>query len=182
MVALHVVEPGESAASPVDELVLDNGGPIGDRHYGLTMRSDIRQRWLYDDDTEIRNNRQVSIVDAAELAQIARNLGIDELAPGTIADNICTSGIDQLTSLPLMTRLVFGSSGDPASDGAVIVLSGENLPCTFAGNLVAQRYGTLPHKFPKASFHLRGVTGWVERAGVIRPGTGVRAEAPRPAS
>ena len=109
-------------------------------------------------------------------------LGIDALAPGTIADNICTTGILGLTALPVLTRLVFADPDDPASDGVVIVLGGENMPCTFTGALVGDRYGTPPEKFPKASIHLRGVTGWVERPGVLRAGTAVRAVPPRTSS
>jgi MOSC domain-containing protein YiiM len=144
------------------------------------MKSDVRQRWLYGEGTDIRNNRQVSIVDADELAQIAAKLGIDALAPGTIADNICTTGISNLTSLPQMTRLVFSDPDDPSSDGAVVVLGGENMPCTIAGALVGDRYGTGPEKFPKAAIHLRGVTGWVERPGVLRSGLAIRVVPPRP--
>ena len=167
---------------PVDDLVLDIGGAVGDRHFGVTMHSDVRQRWLYGEGTQIRNNRQVSIVDASELAEIAGKLGIGALAPGTIADNICTTGISNLTALPLMTRLVFSDPEDPASDGAVVVLGGENLPCTIAGALVGDRYGTAPEKFPKASIHLRGVTGWVERPGLVQAGLAVRVVAPQPAA
>jgi hypothetical protein len=36
--------------------------------------------------------------------------------------------------------------------------------------MVQARYGTQAHKFPKAAIHLRGITGWVERPGVIRIG------------
>ncbi|MEO8329483.1 MAG: hypothetical protein ABI586_05715 [Candidatus Nanopelagicales bacterium] len=175
---LHVWRAGMDAPEPVDPLVLDHGGPVGDRHHGETMASDVRQRWLYSEGTQIRNNRQVTVVDAGELAQVASRLGLDELAPGTIADNICTTGIDALTGLVPMTRLLFvRATGDL---GAVIVIGGENLPCTIAGALVADRYGTRPEKFPKASIHLRGVSGWVERAGEIRVGDGVRVVPPRP--
>jgi hypothetical protein len=182
VLAVHVWPSDAAIPQPVDDLVLDLGGPVGDRHYGVTMRSDVRQRWLYAEGTEIRNNRQISIVDADELAQIATNLGIDALAPGTIADNICTSGITGLTVLPPMSRLVFADPADPASDGAVVVLGGENMPCTIAGALVTDRYGPPPEKFPKAAIHLRGVTGWVERPGVVRAGLAVRALPPRPAA
>ncbi len=182
VLAVHAWPKDNLTPQPVDDLVLDIGGAVGDRHYGVTMHSDVRQRWLYAEGTEIRNNRQVSIVDAGELAEIAGKLGIDALAPGTIADNICTTGISNLTALPLMTRLVFSDPEDPASDGAVVVLGGENLPCTIAGALVGDRYGTAPEKFPKASIHLRGVTGWVERPGLVRAGLAVRVVAPQPAA
>jgi MOSC domain-containing protein YiiM len=127
------------------------------------MLSNTRQRSVYEPGTEIRNHRQVSLVDAAELAEIAERMGIADLAPGVLADNICTEGLPELTSLPRMTRLVFG-------EGAVIMLGGENNPCTIAGALVGRIHGTSPEEFPKSAIHRRGVTGWVERPGVVRPG------------
>ncbi|MFM8775070.1 MAG: molybdenum cofactor sulfurase, partial [Actinomycetota bacterium] len=58
------------------------------------------------------------------------------------------------------------------------LVGGENLPCTIAGGLVEGRYGTRPEAFPKAAMGLRGVTGWVERPGTIRPGTPVTVVPP----
>lgn len=171
VVAVHVWPPGADAPQRVDELVLDWGGPVGDRHHGLTMSSDVRQKEVFARGTEIRNHRQLSIVDAGELAEIAVNLGLPELAPGTIADNICTEGIDDLTSLAPLSRLVFDG-------GAVILTGGLNTPCTIAGGLVGDRYGTRAEHFPKAAMGLRGITGWVERPGSIRPGTSVTVVPP----
>ena len=168
---LHVWPPGGDAPQQVDELVLDWGGPVGDRHHGLTMSSDVRQKEVFSRGTEIRNHRQVSIVDVGELREIAVALGIQDLAPGTIADNICTEGIDDLTALPPLTRLVFAG-------GAVLLTGGRNMPCTIAGGLVADRYGTRAESVPKAAMGLRGITGWVERPGIIRPGDEVRVVLP----
>ena len=159
----HIWSPDAQRPMPVTELHLDFHGAVGDRHHGLTLRTGARQQQWYPKGTEIHNNRQVSIVDEAELARIATNLGIDHLAAGVIADNLCTSGIPQLTGLPLMTRLAFAS-------GAVVVLGGENSPCVIAGRLVEQAYGCPAHAFPKAAMGLRGVTGWVERPGIVRAG------------
>jgi hypothetical protein len=163
VIATHVWPASHEMPVAVEELVLDWGGPVGDRHHGLTMLSDTRQRSVFDQGTEIRNNRQLSLVDSEELADIAESMGIDRIAPGVIADNICTKGIPALTSLPPMTRMAFDS-------GAVIMLGGENNPCTIAGSMVQQVYGTRPEAFPKAAMHRRGVTAWVERPGVIRSG------------
>ena len=171
VVAVHVWPPGSDTPQPVDELVLDWGGPVGDRHHGLTMRSDVRQKTVFSRGTEIRNHRQVSIVDTSELAEIAVALGLPQLAPGTIADNICTEGIEDLTSLAPLSRLMF-------EGGAVILTGGVNLPCTIAGGLVHDRYGTRPESFPKAAMGLRGITGWVEHPGVIRPGCPVKVVPP----
>ena len=121
--------------------------------------------------TSIRNHRQVSIVDTGELAQIATAMGIPRIDPGVIADNICTEGIDALTALPRMTRLVFAS-------GAVIMLGGPNAPCTIAGGMLERVYGSRPESFPKAAWGLRGVTGWMEHPGTVRPGDAVTVHEP----
>lgn len=171
VVAVHVWRSGVDVPEAVEELPLDWGGVVGDRHHGITMSSDTRQKEVFARGTEIRNHRQVSIVDLAELAAIAQALGIEELAPGTIADNICTEGLTGLTSLAPLSRLVFAS-------GAVLMTGGFNTPCTIAGRMVAARYGSAPERFPKAAWDLRGITGWVERPGPIRPGDSVRVVPP----
>jgi hypothetical protein len=166
VVAVHVWPPDSDIPLSVDELVCDLGGAQGDRHYGETMQSDTRQAKVFPRGTTIRNHRQISIVDISELAQIADVMGLPEIAPGTIADNICTTGIPHLTALAPMTRLV-------CEGGAVIMLGGENDPCVIAGRMVAAQYGSRPEAFPKAAMGLRGVTGWIEHPGVIRPGAGI---------
>ncbi|MFY9331451.1 MAG: hypothetical protein WAO41_07210 [Candidatus Nanopelagicales bacterium] len=182
VIATHVWPPHTPSPTAVDHLELDWGGPIGDRHHGLTMTSDTRQKVVFARGTTIRNHRQVSVVDIGELAQISANLGIDHLAPGVIADNIATSGLDELTAMPPMTRLVF-------SGGVVLMTGGANLPCVIAGQLVVDSVsetilggpgGTPPtaSAFVKAAFTLRGITGWVEHPGSIRPGEQVRAILP----
>lgn len=169
--AVHIWPPGADVPESVEELQLDWGGAIGDRHHGVTMSSDVRQKEVFARGTEIRNHRQLSIVDLAELAAIAEGLGIEELAPGTIADNICTEGLTDLTSLAPLSRLVFAS-------GAVLMTGGFNTPCTIAGRMVSARYGSAPERFPKAAWDLRGITAWVERPGPIRPGDSVRVVPP----
>ena len=171
VVATHVWPEGAQTPSQCDVLDLDFGGAIGDRHYGLAMKSNARQKDVYPHGTEIRNHRQVSIVDMAELAEIAQSMGISHIAPGLIADNICTEGIDRLTQLPRMTRLIF-------EGGAVLMLGGENFPCTIAGAMVGAVHGTPKSKFPKAAMGLRGVTGWVEHPGVVRPGMAIEVRTP----
>lgn len=169
--AVHIWPPGADVPEAVDELQLDWGGAIGDRHHGVTMSSDVRQKEVFTRGTEIRNHRQLSIVDLAELAAIAAALDIGELAPGTIADNICTEGLLGLTALAPLSRLVFAS-------GAVLMTGGFNTPCTIAGRMVEARYGSSPQRFPKAAWDLRGITAWVERPGPIRPGDAVRVVPP----
>ncbi|MEO6822274.1 MAG: molybdenum cofactor sulfurase [Candidatus Nanopelagicales bacterium] len=171
VVATHLWPPGLPTPVRVDTLLLDWGGPVGDRHHGLTTLSDTRQREHYKPDTKIRNHRQVSIVSAEEMTQVAAAMGIPEIGPGLIADNLYVTGVPQLTALPRMTRLVFDG-------GAVLMLGGENGPCTIAGALIEAVYGTAPPTFPKAALHRRGVTGWVEHPGSIIPGATFEVRTP----
>jgi MOSC domain-containing protein YiiM len=164
--ALHIWSPDLEMPTPVNSINLEFSGIPGDRHYGSTMFSGAREKHAFARGTEISNYRQISIVDQAELARIAENLGIDDLAAGTIADNICTKGLPDLTALPLMSRLVFPS-------GASIMTGGANAPCTIAGAMVESVYGSSAQRFPKAAMHLRGITGWVERPGVINTGDSI---------
>ncbi len=154
VIALHVWSPDDTIPAPVDMIDLDWGGAPGDRHHGRTMRSGGRQYPLYSRGTEIHNYRQLSIIDTAELDAIAQALGLPELAPGTIADNITTSGLPDLTSLPPMTRLAFG---DSPGEGPVIITGGENDPCVIAGRMVAARYGRRGETFPHTAIPPRGV-------------------------
>jgi hypothetical protein len=163
VVATHIWPATSKTPISVEYLDLDFGGAIGDRHHGETMQAGVRQKKLFESGTEIRNLRQISIVDRGELTRVAAALGIDEIDPGVIADNIYTSGIDDLTSLAPMTRLEF-------SGGAMLLLGGENYPCTIAGAMVNRAHGARTESFPKAAMGLRGVTAWVERPAPIRPG------------
>lgn len=163
VLATHIWPSTAEMPLAVDVLDLDFNGAIGDRHYGATMQAGVRQKKLFASGTEISNLRQISIVDRGELDRVAAALGIDRIDPGVIADNIYTEGIDNLTSLPPMTRLEFSS-------GAMLLLGGENFPCTIAGAMVTRAHGARKESFPKAAMGLRGVTGWVERPAPIRPG------------
>lgn len=161
--AVHIWPTGSDLPVAVDTLELDWGGAIGDRHHGTTMLSDVRQRPVFDKGTLIRNHRQLSLVDTDELARVAANLGIESVAPGVIADNIATTGLPHLSTLPGMTRLVFSS-------GPVLLIGKANTPCTIAGAMVEKQYGAPAAAFPKAAWGLRGVTAWVEFPGTIRVG------------
>jgi MOSC domain len=142
----------------------------GDLHAGLTRKSDGRTP-MYPRGTLIRNERQVTIVSSVELAQTAAEMRIPEIRPEWIGANILIDGIPHLTLIPPKTRLFFAS-------GAVLLVTGENNPCTVAGKSIEQLIGLpgLANKFPMAAIHRRGLTATVERPGLIRLRDGVTAE------
>jgi hypothetical protein len=150
---------------PVAGLRTDLAGIIGDRHHGFTRPAGAREPW-YPRGTEMRSGRQVSVVAAEELDEIARRLEIPRLEPGWIGANIVVAGVPEFTRLPWGARLVCGA-------GAVLVNEGDNAPCRFAGAEIGRHYPDRPgldRQFPKAAIHLRGIVASIERAGAIAPG------------
>ncbi|TGT57206.1 molybdenum cofactor sulfurase, partial [Mesorhizobium sp. M2E.F.Ca.ET.166.01.1.1] len=65
---------------PVEELQLGFDGIEGDFHAGATRRSGGREPW-YPRGTEMRNERQLSLVAADELAIVAARMGLKEIKP-----------------------------------------------------------------------------------------------------
>ncbi len=157
----------------VEEVRATLEGLEGDRHAGFTRRADARVP-QYPRGTEIHNSRQVSLVAEEELAAIAAKMGVPVIEPEWIGANLVLRGISNLSTLPPMTRISF-----PAL--ATIALEGENHPCVYPGKAIQSHYMERPgigKQFPKAAYHLRGVVGWVERAGMIRAGDTARIDVP----
>ena len=138
-------------------------GMAGDCHGGLTRKSDSRMLKQYRRNTEVRNSRQVSILSAEELAEVADRMGIPVVKPQWVGANLVLSGIPDLTLLPPSTRLQFPS-------GAMIVVDAENHPCRYPADIIARHNPEQKKGFVAAAMHKRGVVGWVEAEGVIRIG------------
>ena len=166
-------QPDTFVTTGVAEAVVDFGGFPGDRHYGVTMLSGSRQAY-YPRGTEIRNNRQFSLLSAEELAGVAESLGLAVFQPEWIGANLVLSGVPGLSKLPALTRLLFPGE-------AVLVIEGENNPCIHAGNEVQKAnrgVSDLTTRFVEKALHRRGVVGWVERPGLIRVDDKVRVIGP----
>lgn len=156
-------------SEPLDVLNLTYDGIPGDRHAGLYRNSGPREPW-YPRGTPMRNERQLSILSAEENAEVAAALAIDELRPEWIGGNILLSGVPQLSQLPPRTLLMFPS-------GATVRIDGDNGPCKKSGAAIAANVPGRPDLefgFVKAAKHKRGLLGWVEREGEVRPGDVVR--------
>jgi hypothetical protein len=87
----------------VEALDLGFDGIPGDFHAGVTRRSGGREPW-YPRGTEMRNERQLSIVAADELAEIAAAMGIDRIEPEWIGANLVLGGVPRLSMLPSGTH------------------------------------------------------------------------------
>lgn len=164
---------GEFQCRAVDVLPLEFEGIPGDRHGGFTRKSGGREPW-YPRGTEMCNERQISLLSVEELRLIARRMDIPELKTEWIGGNILVSGLPSFSLLPSRTRLVF-------EGGAVIRVDGDNAPCRVAGSAIAENYlqrGDLDLLFPKVARHLRGLVGYVEKPGQIKPGEAITAFIP----
>lgn len=162
-------------SSPVDSLDLAYEGIVGDRHSGLTRSSGGREPW-YKRGSEMRNERQLSILCRDELADAAANMAIDRIEPEWIGANIVLTGVKDLSRLPPRSLLFF-------EDGATIKIDGQNAPCRFAGASIAEHYPDLDPNavalaFPKKAVGKRGLVGWVEKPGLLSVGQKVTVQVP----
>ena len=166
-------EPQAFQTSSVPSLTLGFVGIAGDRHGGMTRRSGGREPW-YPRGTEMRNERQLSLLSPAELTAIAASMGVSEVRPEWIGGNLLISGVDHLTLLPARTCFFF-------EGGVTIRIDGLNVPCRFSGRSIAAHYPehkNLDLAFVRAARHARGLVGWVEKPGIIVAGEAVEIRLP----
>ena len=156
----------------VAALDLGFDGLAGDRHGGLTRRAGGREPW-YRRGTEIRNERQVSLLSADDLAETAAILGIPEIRPEWVGANMIVAGLSRLSWLPPRTLLMF-------EGGVTLKIDGDNAPCRAAGHAVARHAGRsdIPFAYVKAARHRRGLVAWVEKPGRIEAGEAFEARVP----
>ncbi len=160
---------------PVASLELGFDGIAGDYHAGQTRRSGGREPW-YKRGTEIRNERQLSIVASDELSLIANRMDLAELKPEWIGANLVIDGIPRLSMLPAGTMMFFDG-------GVTLKIDAQNHPCRLAGRSVADNAGMADREagallFVKAARRLRGLVGWVEKPGKIVAGEGISVRIP----
>ncbi|WP_204313352.1 MOSC domain-containing protein, partial [Klebsiella michiganensis] len=74
-------------------------GIAGDFHAGATRRSGGREPW-YPRGTEMRNERQLSLVAADELSIVAERMELKEIKPEWIGANLLIEGVPNLSMLP----------------------------------------------------------------------------------
>jgi MOSC domain-containing protein YiiM len=173
--AVYAARGGDFVSERADELRIDFRGIEDDHHAGHTRRSGGREPW-YPRGTEIRNERQLSIVAADELAIVAERMGIAEVRPEWIGANLVIEGVPQLSMLPPRTLLFF-------ANGATLKVDGQNGPCRFSGQSVAEHAGMADVAagallFPKVAKRLRGLVAWVEKPGTITVGETISVRVP----
>ena len=173
--AVFTASGGDFVTRAVDALDLGFDGIAGDFHGGSTRLSGGREPW-YPRGTEMRNERQLSIVAADELAQIAAGMGIAGIEPEWIGANLVLGGVPRLSMLPAGTMLFFAG-------GVTLKVDGQNAPCRLAGRSVAMNAGMDDVEagallFPRHGRRLRGLVAWVEKPGRIARGEQVSVRIP----
>jgi hypothetical protein len=176
--SVHIVWLGRVAdraialrSEPVGALSLGYAGPEGEAHGGLVRPSCSRVTGLHPRGTEIRNVRQLSILGAEDLAEIAVRMGVAALDPGLVGATMVVEGIPDFTHLPPSSRL-------QAESGATLVVDMENRPCTLPAKPIEAALPGRGKAFKPAAAGRRGVTAWVEREGVLRVGDALRLFVP----
>lgn len=150
---------------------LTYAGVPGEAHGGLTRPSCSRVISQHPRDTEIRNVRQLSIMSAEELAEIAADCRLDDLDPSLVGASLVIRGIPDFTHLPPSSRLQL-------PDGATLVVDMENRPCHLPAKPINADHPGAGDKFKFAAKGKRGVTAWVEREGRCHVGDAVHLHVP----
>jgi hypothetical protein len=158
-----------------EALSLGFDGIEGDYHAGMTRRSGGREPW-YRRGTEMRNERQLSLVAEDELAVVAARMGIAEIRPEWIGANLVVEGIKRLSMLPAGSLMFF-------KNGVTLKVDAQNGPCRQAGRTVAAGAGMIDLEagallFARAAKRLRGLVAWVEKPGRIGTGEEISIRVP----
>lgn len=158
-------------SQPLQEMPLSFAGFGGEVHAGLTRPSCSRVLKQHPRDTEIRNARQLSVVSAEEMTEVARDMGLEAMDYTWVGASLVLEGIPDLTHLPPSSRL-------QGPDGVTLVVDMENLPCQEPAVTISKALPGLGRGFKRAAEGKRGFTAWVEREGVLRLGDLVRLHVP----
>jgi len=168
-----VVSPDrkELLAEPLTDVDLTFEGVTGSVHGGATRASCSRVKAQYPKGTEIRNERQLSIVSAEELAAIAAQMGVDSVDPARLGASMVVKGLPDFTHVPPASRL-------QAPSGATLMVDMQNMPCQFPAKSLAAVQGAAAKGFKAAAEGRRGVTASVAREGRIVLGDTLRLHIP----
>ena len=166
--------PNRALALPsqsVSRLSVGFDGPQGEDHAGLVRPSCSRVASQHKKGTPIRNVRQLSVLGAEDLADIANKMGIDGLDPALVGATMVISGIPDFSHIPPSARLQNES-------GATIVVDMENRPCMLPAKPIEAKHPGFGARFKSAALGKRGVTAWVEAEGAFQLGDKVRLHIP----
>ncbi len=155
----------------LDAAELTFAGIAGEAHGGVTRPSCGRVTGQYPRGTIIRNVRQLSVLSAEELVEIAQIMGIAEMNPAWVGASLVLKGLPDFTHVPPSSRL-------QGPSGATLVVDMENESCHLPAPVIDEDAPGFGKAFKKAARGKRGVTTWVEREGPITVGDKLRLHIP----
>ncbi len=158
-------------SEPVDQVEVSFAGLQGEDHGGLTRPSCSRVKTQYPKGTEIRNTRQICVVSAEEMAQVAADIGVEHFNPEWCGAGLVIEGIPDFTHIPPSSRL-------QSESGATLTVDMENQPCHLPAPVIDEDAPGHGKGFKLAAKDKRGVTAWVEREGVLKVGDAVTLHVP----
>ncbi|WP_299788098.1 MOSC domain-containing protein [uncultured Marivita sp.] len=165
------VEGEAILSAAIDTLDLGFDGPVGERHSGRTRPSCSRVTSQHARGIEIANVRQLSIVSAEELAEIASEMDLDRIDPTWLGATLVIEGIPEFTLVPPSSRL-------QGPDGVTLIVDMENRPCHLPAREIEALHPGKGKAFKTAAKNMRGVTAWVERPGRLTLGDSLRLHVP----
>lgn len=145
------------------EVIASFSGIEGEDHGGLTRKSCSRVTSQYPKGTIIRNTRQVCIVSAEEMAEVAAAIGVERFDPSWCGAGIVIEGIPDFTHIPPSSRL-------QSQTGTTLTVDMENRPCHLPAPVIDADAPGAGKAFKAAAKGKRGVTAWVEREGILQVG------------
>lgn len=158
-------------AEALEAVEISFAGVVGEAHAGLTRPSCSRVLAQHPRGTEIRNVRQVSILSAEELSEIAEAMGLARIDPAWLGASMVLEGLPDFSHLPPSSRL-------QGPDGVTLVVDMENRPCQLPAKVIEAAAPGHGARFRRAALGRRGVTAWVEREGRLQLGDRLRLHIP----
>ncbi len=159
------------ASEPAAALDLTFAGVEGEAHSGLTRPSCSRVLSQYQRETTIRNVRQLTILSAEELGEIADAMGLERLEPRFLGASVVVGGIPDFSHVPPSSRF-------QSESGTTLTIDMENRPCNLPGREIEVASPGYGKSFKAAAMDRRGVTAWVEREGRLVLGERMRLHIP----
>ena len=167
-----VAENGTMRSEPLDEAMAVFGGFVGESHFGVTRPSCVRVRSQHKQGTTINNVRQLSVMSAEEIADIAEKMGLEDIDPTLLGASLILEGIADFTHVPPSSRL------QSATTGATLMVDMVNRPGVLPGREIEMEHEGFGAKFKPAAVGKRGVTASVEREGLLEIGDVMRLHIP----
>lgn len=158
-------------SEPMTEAQASFAGMEGEDHGGLTRASCSRVTSQYPKGTMIRNTRQICIVSAEEMAEVAAAIGVAQFDPSWCGAGMVIEGIPDFTHIPPSSRL-------QTENGTTLTVDMENRPCHLPAPVIDADAPGHGKAFKAAARGKRGVTAWVEREGPLRVGDHVTLHVP----